>query len=87
MLQGVLPQWPEEHGVAGQHGRPLPGGMQVGAADGCCFDLDEHLIAPDLRLVIVTSATWRGLSWAESGQQWYGILDLVVNDVLAAVTD
>jgi CubicO group peptidase (beta-lactamase class C family) len=43
------------------------------------------LVDPDLDLVIVSQANWRGLGWELAGEQWYRILQLIVEGLLPAV--
>jgi len=43
------------------------------------------LVDPDLSLVVVTQADWRGKDWDEAGEQWYQILQLVVEGLLPRV--
>jgi CubicO group peptidase (beta-lactamase class C family) len=43
------------------------------------------LADPDLDLVVVTQADWRGKGWDVAGEQWYRILQLIVEGLLPAV--
>lgn len=43
------------------------------------------LVDPDLALVVVSQANWRGKDWDTAGEQWYRILELIVEGLLPAV--
>jgi CubicO group peptidase (beta-lactamase class C family) len=43
------------------------------------------LVDPDLDLVVVAQANWRGMGWDPAGEQWYRILQLIVEGLLPAV--
>jgi CubicO group peptidase (beta-lactamase class C family) len=43
------------------------------------------LVDPDLDLVVVSQADWRGKGWDTAGEQWYRILQLIVEGLLPAV--
>lgn len=43
------------------------------------------VVAPALDLVIVATSAWRGHTWTSAGEQWSGVMDVVVNGVLPAV--
>jgi CubicO group peptidase (beta-lactamase class C family) len=42
------------------------------------------VIFPDLELVVVTTSEWQ-LSTSDAGQQWYNVMSLIQNEVLASV--
>jgi hypothetical protein len=44
------------------------------------------LVDPDLDLVVVSQADWRGKGWDAAGEQWYAIIQLIVEGLLPAVT-
>jgi CubicO group peptidase (beta-lactamase class C family) len=43
------------------------------------------LVDPDLDLVVVSQADWRGKGWDAAGEQWYAIIRLIVEGLLPAV--
>ncbi|MFC1660974.1 serine hydrolase domain-containing protein [Gemmatimonadota bacterium] len=43
------------------------------------------LVDPDLDLVLVTQGDWRGKGWDLAGEQWYRVLELLVNGLLPSV--
>lgn len=45
------------------------------------------LVVPDLDLVVVATSAWRRHTWSSASTQWVGVMDVMVNGVLPAVTD
>jgi len=43
------------------------------------------IVDPGLDLVIVAQNDWRGKGWTEAGEQWYEVLQLLVEGILPAV--
>ncbi len=43
------------------------------------------LVCRELNLVIATRCNWRGMSSEEAGQNWWAVLDIMINQILPAV--
>ena len=43
------------------------------------------IVDPGLELVIVAQNSWRGLGWTLAGEQWYEVIQLLVEGILPAV--
>lgn len=63
----------------------------IGTGGGCDFFMASGyggqfiLVVPERKLVVVSQADWRGKGWDEAGEQWYRILQLIVEGLVPAV--